>query len=43
MGGLHIIIEIAMWSTFEDYLAGSGWAAALLTHAGVASSGTCSR
>ena len=37
MGGLHI--EMAMWSTFGDYLEGSGWAAAL-TQAGVASSGT---
>ncbi len=37
MGGLHI--EMTMWSTFGDYLEGSGWAAAL-TQAGVASSGT---
>lgn len=37
MGGLHI--EMAMWSTFGDYLEGSGWAAAL-TQACVASSGT---
>ena len=37
MGSLHI--EMAMWSTFGDYLEGSGWAAAL-TQAGVASSGT---
>ena len=37
MGGLHI--EMAMWSTFGDYLEGSGWGAAL-TQAGVASFGT---
>ena len=37
MGGLHI--EMAIWSTIEDYLEASGWTAAL-TQAGVASSGT---
>ena len=37
MGGLHV--EMAMCSTFGDYLEGSGWGAAL-TQAGIASSGT---
>ena len=37
MMGLHI--EMAMWSTFGDYLDGPGWTAAL-TQAGIASSGT---
>ena len=37
MGGLHI--EMAMWSTFGDYLDVCGWTAAL-TQAGIASSGT---
>ena len=27
MGGLHI--KVAVWSTFGDYLEGTGWAAAL--------------
>lgn len=36
-GGLHI--EMAMWTTYGDYLEGSGWTNAL-TEAGIASSGT---
>ena len=36
-GGLHI--EMAMWTTYGDYLEGSGWINAL-TQAGIASSGT---
>lgn len=36
-GGLHI--EMAMWTTFGDYLEGSGWTN-VLTQAGIASSGT---
>ena len=36
-GGLHI--EMAMWTTYGDYLGGSGWTNAL-TEAGIASSGT---
>ena len=37
LGGLHI--EMAVWSTLEDYLENSGWTAAL-TQAENASSGT---
>ena len=36
-GGLHI--EMAMWTSYGDYLGGSGWTNAL-TEAGIASSGT---
>ena len=36
-GGLHI--EMAMWTTYGDYLEGSGWTNALI-QAGVASSST---
>ena len=36
-GGLHT--EMAMWTTYGDYLEGSGWTNALI-QAGVASSGT---
>ena len=37
-GGLHV--EMAMWTTFGDYLEASGWTTAL-NQAGIASSGTC--
>ena len=36
-GGLHI--EMVIWTTYGDYLQGSGWTSAL-TQAGIASSGT---
>ena len=36
-GGLHV--EMAMWTTFGDYLEASGWTTAL-NQAGIASSGT---
>ena len=36
-GGLHI--EMAMWTTYGNYLEGSGWTSAL-TQAGIASTGT---
>ena len=37
MGGLHI--EMALWSTYGDYLDGSGWVSALI-QAGMASTST---